>query len=204
MSVMELMDGFGDPDDAYKRKIKKGAHCVYISDVLALLILTLLAHGNLLKHFPPAGSPSELVRSSRKLADLLGSETTPIHLGRPGEVPVVIFNPALASLQWHLNNLEDVQVFRSEVERAAKYLRCAVAFYRDEILRQNAMKELVDEAIGEKGEWGCTLSWADNIKPGGSWWYGIFLLLALELKNTLGLSGDALFQAVFDYSKIIS
>ena len=66
------------------------------------------------------------------------------------------------------------------------------------------MKELVDEAIGEKGELGCTLSWADNIKPGGSWWYGIFLLLALELKNTLGLSGDALLQAVFDYSKIIS
>lgn len=82
MSVMELMDGFGDPDDAYKRKIKKGAHCVYISVLLALLILTLLAHGNLLKHFPPAGSLSELVRSSHKLADLLGSETTPVGLAK--------------------------------------------------------------------------------------------------------------------------
>ena len=67
MSVMELMDGFGDPDDAYKRKIKKGAHCVYISDVLALLILTLLAHGNLLKHFPPVGTRSFLPQASRPI-----------------------------------------------------------------------------------------------------------------------------------------
>jgi len=199
-----LVKGLGDPDDAYKRKVKKGAHGVDISYVLALLILTLLALDDRLKRFPPAPSPSDLVHSSHKLVDLLGGEMPSIHLGRPGGVPVAIFNPALASLQWRLDNLEEVQVTHSEVERAAKYLRCAVAFYENEAHRQNTIKELVDEAIGEKGEWGYTLGWADNIKPNGSWWYDSFLLLALELKNMLGLSGDALLQAVFDYSKIVS
>jgi hypothetical protein len=64
VSVMELVGGLGDSDDAYKRKVKKGAHCVYISDVLAFLILTLLALDERLKCFPPAASPSELIHSS--------------------------------------------------------------------------------------------------------------------------------------------
>jgi hypothetical protein len=204
VSVLELVEGLGDPDDAYKRKVKKGAHHIDISYVLPLFIPMLIALDDRLKRFPPAPSPSDLVHSSHKLADLLGGEMPSIHLGRPGGVPVAIFNPALASLQRCLDNLEEVQVSRSEVERAAKYLRCAVAFYEDEAHRQNAIKELVDESIGEKGEWGYNLSWADNIKPDGSWWYDSFLLLVLELKNTLGLSGDALLQAVFDYSKIVS
>ena len=204
MSVLELVEGLDDPDDAYKRKVKKGAHRVDIFYVLALFIPMLIALNDRLKSFPPEPSPSDLVHSSHKLAVLLGGEMPSIHLGRPGGIPVAIFNPALASLQRSLDNLEEVQVSRSEVERAANYLRCAVAFYEDEAHRQNAIKVLVDELIGEKGEWGYNLSWADNIKPVGSWWYDGFLFLVLELKNTLGLSGDALLQAVFDFSKIVS
>ena len=30
-SVLELVDGLGDPDDVYKRKVKKDAHCADIS-----------------------------------------------------------------------------------------------------------------------------------------------------------------------------
>ena len=40
LSVLELVDGLGDPDDVYKRKVKKGADCADISSVLAFLILT--------------------------------------------------------------------------------------------------------------------------------------------------------------------
>ena len=127
-----------------------------------------------------------------------------IHLGRPVGVPLATFNPALTSLQRCLDNLKEVQISCSEVERAAEYLQCAVAFYQHEAHCQNAIKKLVDESIGEKGEWGYNLSWADSIKPDGSWWYDGFLLLVLELKNILGLSGDALLRAVFDYSKIVS
>lgn len=134
----------------------------------------------------------------------MGGDEPPIHLGRPGGVPAVIFNPALATLQQRLDHLEQVQVSRQEVQRAANYLRCAVKFYKNESHRQVVIKELIDEAIGEDGEWGLSLGWADNIKPDGSWWYDTFLILVLELKNTLGLSGDALYQAVVDYSKILS
>jgi hypothetical protein len=31
LSVLELIDGLGDPDDVYKRKVKKGVHCDDIS-----------------------------------------------------------------------------------------------------------------------------------------------------------------------------
>jgi hypothetical protein len=134
----------------------------------------------------------------------LGGDKPSIHLGGPGGVPAAIFNPALAMLQRRLSQLEQVHVSRSEVERAAKYLRCAVAFYDNEGLRQKAIKDLVDVAIGEAGEWGRSLDWADKLKPDGGWWYDMFLILVLELKNTLGLSGDALLHAVIDYSKIVS
>ena len=145
MSVLELVEGFVDPDDAYKRKVKKGVHHVDIFYVLALFIPMLIALNDRLKSLSPAPSPPDLVHSSYKLADLLGGEMPSIHLGRPGGVPVAIFNPALVSLQRSLDNLEEVQVSRSDVERAAKYLRCAVTFYECEEHRQNAVKELVDE-----------------------------------------------------------
>jgi len=204
VSVLELVEGLGDPDHIYKRKVKRGSHCADVSYVLTLLILAPPALDDHLKCLPPPSSPLDLVHSPHKLAELLGGEMPSIHLGRPGGAPVAIFNPALATLQRSLDNLEEVQVSHSEIERAAKYLRYAVAFYEDEAHRQRAIKELINEAIGEKVEWGYALSWADNIKPSGSWRYDSFLILFLELKNTLGLSGDALLQAVIDYSKIVS
>jgi tRNA A-37 threonylcarbamoyl transferase component Bud32 len=134
----------------------------------------------------------------------LGGDKPSIHLGRPGGAPAAIFSPVLARLQHHLDHLEQVVVSRRDVERAAEYVRCAVAFYDNEDLRQKAIRDVVNSAIGEVGEWERSLDWADKIKPHGGWWYETFLILVLELKNALGLSGDALLQAVIDYSKIVS
>jgi hypothetical protein len=68
VSVLELVKGLGDPDDAYKRKVKKGAHRVDISYVLTLFILMLLALDDRLKRFPPCsfsvGSRSFLPQAS--------------------------------------------------------------------------------------------------------------------------------------------
>ena len=64
--------------------------------------------------------------------------------------------------------------------------------------------DLINEAIGQNGEWGYALDWADGIKPDSCWWHYLFLIQILELKNTLGLSGDALLQAIADYSKIVA
>ena len=76
-------------------------------------------------------------------------------------------------------------------------------FYEDDAHCQKAIEKLVDEAIGEKGKWNISLGWADSIKPDRIWSHHVFVALVLELKNTLGLSGDALPQAVIDYSKIV-
>jgi hypothetical protein len=117
----------------------------------------------------------------------------------------VIFNPALAILQQRLEHLERVDVSRPEVDHAAKYLHCSVQFYKDESTRESAVKEIINKAIGEAGKWGCHINLAHSrIKPDGCWWHDVFLILVLELKNSLGLSGDALYQAVVDYTKIVS
>jgi hypothetical protein len=62
---------------------------------------------------------------------------------------------------------------------ATKYLGCAIEFYKDEKERQSRIASLLDQAIGELGEW-------------RSDW------------NTLGLHGHALYPAIVDYSKIVS
>jgi len=133
----------------------------------------------------------------------LGGDKPPIHLGWPGGPPATLFNHALATLQWNLEHLKEVEVSQLYVGHAAKYLQCAVRFFKDDAQRKTEITLLINEAIGETGEWGRALDWADNIKPDSCWWYYEFLILVLELKNTLGLSGDALLQAAIDYSKIV-
>lgn len=137
----------------------------------------------------------------------MGCDEPVIHFGRPGGVPAAIFSPALATLQWRLDHLEKVKVSRPDVERAAKYLQCAVAFYEDEKFREKAIKDIVDDAIGEKGNWDVALTWANGIRSVGAWWYISiikFLFLVLEIKNSLGLTGDAILQAALDYAKVVS
>ncbi|KAJ3508829.1 hypothetical protein NLJ89_g5539 [Agrocybe chaxingu] len=183
--VLELRDGLGDPNDRYKRKVKK-------------------ALDERLNGLPPRYSPSDIVKMPKIQAQILGGDKPLIHLGRPGGVPATIFNPALATLQQRLDDLEKVEVDCQEIERAAKYIQRTVEFHEDEAHLQKEIQDLLDQAIGENGSWGCILDWADNIKPDCAWWRQKFLILALELKNTLGLSGDALFQAVIVYSKVVS
>ena len=55
----------------------------------------------------PNLSPSELVHSPDKVAELLGGDKTLIHLSG---APAALFNPALARLQRNLENLEQVAV----------------------------------------------------------------------------------------------
>jgi hypothetical protein len=173
---------------------------VHSTEISYLSYSCALALDQSLDRLTPRSSPSEIVHSPDKVASLLGDKS-PIHLNGP---PAAIFNPALAGLQRNLENLEEVKVSRNDVDCAAKYLRCAVDFYKDEAQRQKAIMDLINEAIGQNGEWGYALDWADGIKPDGCWWHDLFLVQILELKNTLGLSGDALLQAIADYSKIVA
>ena len=187
------------PESSIRRRSRKVRIVLisYLSHTCALVL------NQRLNRLMPRFSPPEIVHSPDKLASLLGGDEPPIHLGRPGGAPAALFNHALAILQRSLEHLEEVEVSRLDVERAAKYLQCVVKFYKDEAQYQMAITELINEAIGENGEWGRTLGWADSIRPDSCWWYYEFLILVLDLKNTLGLAGDALLQAIIDYSKII-
>ncbi len=197
MSVLQSLEDLGDPHDVYQRKLKKGLH---ITEISYLSYSCALALDQSLDRLTPGSSPSEIVHSPDKVASLLGDKSL-IHLNGP---PATIFSPALAGLQRNLENLEEIKVSWNDVDCAAKYLRCAIDFYKDEAQRQKAIMDLINEAIGQNGEWGYALAWADGIKPDGCWWHDLFLVQILELKNTLGILGDALLQAIADYSKIVA
>ncbi|KDR76199.1 hypothetical protein GALMADRAFT_210854 [Galerina marginata CBS 339.88] len=185
--VLDMVDGLGDPYYAYRKKVKNALNKC-LNNRLSL------------------PSPSDLVKDPRMLKKVFGGEEPDLHVGRPGGAPAAIFNPVLASLQQSFSDLEQVNVSEDEALRAANYIRSAAKFYDWEDLRQEAIKELVDAAIAQPGAWGRPVNMApvNDIIPNACWWHDIFLILILELKNSLGLSGDALFQAVVDYIKMVS
>ena len=80
VSVLELVESLVDPDDAYKRKLKKGVHHVDIFYVLSLFIPMLIALNDRLKSFSPAPSPSDLVHSSYLVVSLSLYLTPPLFL----------------------------------------------------------------------------------------------------------------------------
>jgi hypothetical protein len=138
---------------------------------------------------------------------VFGKKGFRIHIGRLGGAPAAIFNPVLAALERHLGNLDQVEVSEFQVSQAADYIHCAVQFYDKEKLRQDAIKSLVNLALGETDpEWGIAVEIEGHhpIKPEHVWRLDDFIMGALELKNILGIGGDALSQAIVDYVKIIS
>jgi len=152
----------------------------------------------------PASSPLEIIGNVTKIHELLEGVAARIYLGRPSGAPAAIFNPALATLQHRLDHLDQVKVTRQDVMHAADYLNQAIRFYSDETDREKALKGLLDIAVGQGGSWNTQLNWADSIKPDCCWWHKEFLIMVLELKNTVGLAGNPVLQAIVDYSKIIS
>ena len=125
-------------------------------------------------------------------------------MGRPGGAPAAIFNPVLAILQRRLEDLEKVDVSVTQVRLAIQYLQARLPYYTGELDRETAINGLVDAAIGMKGVWGLKISWAGNIAPNAIWWSDEFPILILELKNSMGLGGDAFLQAVIVYSKLVT
>ena len=170
----------------------------------SLLSLLRLDLGKRLDSLRPASSPSEIIGSVTKIRELLEGVATHIYLGRPSGAPAAIFNPALATLQHRLDHLDHVNVTRQDVMHAADYLNQAIGFYSDETGREKALKGLLDIAVDHGGSWKKQLNWADGIKPDCCWWHKEFLIMVLELKNTVGLAGNPVLQAIVDYSKIIS
>jgi len=111
VSVLELLEGLGDARDDYKRKLKKGVHSTKIT-----YIITYLSY------------PSETVHSPLKWPGYWEGRVSHLHLN---ELPTAVFKPRFATLQRKLENLEEINVSRSDVDCAAKYLRSAVKFYKD-------------------------------------------------------------------------
>ena len=148
-------------------------------------------------------SPSEIVNSTKNVNRIFGDPNCQIHIN---EVPAVIFNRSLAALQQRLENLDEIKVSRQDVALAAEYLLAANAYYVDENARELAIKKIIDKTMGGAVEWKkvVDLDGGAIIKPSRCHWYRDFLIAIHELKNTIGIHGDAHLQAVIGYSKIVT
>jgi len=159
--------------------------------------------GTLLDPLCPAYSPSDIVGSAAKIGELLGGVNARIYR-RPGGTPAAIFDSALATLQHRLDHLNQVQVIRQDVGNGAQYLNLAIGFYNDETAPENAIKERINVAISQDASWNTQFDLADGIKPACFWWHKEFLIMVLELKNTVGLVGNPVLPAIVNHSQIIS
>lgn len=171
-----------------------------------IFLISAIALNQRINQLSTCPSPSDTVNSPGKLLTVFGDEKLHIYIGRPHGAPALIFSPAFAKLQQRLDDLESVHVSRHEVvEHAKKYLDATVKFHSTEKDREERAKDIIDEAIGEGGEWQCPIDLGGTtITPGACWWHKEFLIQVLGLRNTLGLSGDALYQTVIAYSKTVS
>ncbi|KAF9484913.1 hypothetical protein BDN70DRAFT_917313 [Pholiota conissans] len=183
--VSEMIDGLGDPVLLQQKKLRKDL-------------------GKRMDNLRLDYSPSDIIVSAAKMRAVLEGDHTGFHIGRPSGAPPAIFSPALAALQKRLENLDDIEVSCLEVSKAAKYSADAIKFYSDDAERQAAVSESLDEAIGQKGNWGMVLPWVDRIKPDCSWWHNDFLMMVLELKNAMDITGNPALQSALVFSKIIS
>jgi len=95
-------------------------------------------------------------------------------------------------------------MLRSEIQFAIRFWMCAIKLYKNEEERQQHVRLFIDSLVGEPGEWQKILDFAGGIRPETSWWHQDFALIISEIKNVLGLNGDAILQAFVDYNKIVS
>ena len=58
---------------------------------------------------------------------------------------------------------------------------------------EKAFKRLLDVAVDQGVSWNKQLNWADGTKR-NCFWHKEFLIMVLELKNTVGLDGNLLFK----------
>ncbi|KAG5635434.1 hypothetical protein H0H81_011254, partial [Sphagnurus paluster] len=107
------------------------------------------------------------------------------------------------ALQRRLENLDQVEVDPRDIANAADYLNTAIITYDDESAREKAIKNYIDIAVGQSGDWNSRLEWAHAIQPTCAWWHKLFLYIVLELKNIDGLAGNPSLQSIIDYGKII-
>lgn len=145
-------------------------------------------------------APSEVIKSAHAVKELFVKEGCFIHLN---QVSPAIFCPPLANLQRQLENLDMVPISPNDVEHCREYVSLAIRHYDNEKARQEAIEKIVNQVFGSGGEWVTNVPEA-NVKPDAIWWKDGFVIFVAELKNVIGLCGDALLQAVVDYAKIMS
>ncbi|KAF4612659.1 hypothetical protein D9613_011736 [Agrocybe pediades] len=179
--ILEGIDVVGDP---YKMKLAKGLEKKF--------------------SFPSSGPPpSQVVASAEYIEAFFNATTRPVSMDG---VPVAMFSPPLAKLQQHVENLNALKPTNGEILLATRYWACATKWYKDESDREKDIRQHVDSLVGQPGQWQTRLDWAGNngIKPDAAWWHLLFVLIIFELKNILGIAGDAILQSAVDYEKIVS
>lgn len=144
-------------------------------------------------------SPSEVLKAAETVNKFLGDDSL-VYLNR---VPAQIFSPPLAQLQQYLETLENMDVSHTTIAHAYNLLAHLVQFYEDEdALAVQITGDI--SALLDGDEWYKQIGPATKIRPYASWFYKSYPIGLLELKNTLGIGGDTMYQVIVDYTKVIA
>lgn len=151
-------------------------------------------------HFP---SPSEGVKTEEKIK-LWVNEKSIVHPHRPAGnygPHTVLFHPALARLKDRLTSPDQIEEPSAEhLEWAHKFLLVCADGFKEEKLREGALKEIVNALINEDALWQATFP-NRSARPDATW--GKTIRMILELKNFDGVGGSATLQALLDYAKFL-
>ncbi|KJA26398.1 hypothetical protein HYPSUDRAFT_1065839, partial [Hypholoma sublateritium FD-334 SS-4] len=181
VSVMEICDTLGVPDAPYRRKIRKG---------LAQRIETASS----------GPSPSEIVKTAGAVNKFFGGDS-PVYLN---QVPAQIFSPPLARLQQNLEIFENMEVSSAMIRYASNLLAHLVQFYEDEDVLEAQIIDDISLLLDGHDVWHKQIAKVTKLRPDVSWFYKNYPIGLLELRNTLGIGGDAMYKTIVDHTKIIA
>ena len=118
-------------------------------------------------------------------------------------VPAQLFSPPLARLQKYIENLENMDVSLATMNHASRLLASFVRFHEDQDAREDHILDDINTLLNGS-MWQKPLAGAPELRPSASWFFQSYAIGLLELKNTLGIGGDAMYQVLADYVKLIA
>jgi len=192
------MDYQGGPDDNLRRmKSKRPFHPA------SNMLLPDTARLDLSRTLGIA-SPSECIKNFSNVKETVLDPGGPRY-GRPSDrfgPPTVLFNRALASLQYDLEHLEALTPPKETIPYAFQLVSRSAEFFDEEDWREENLRDILKELLPGQSKWQEPMA-GGAIMPGGVWFERCAVYMILQLKNEPGLGGDPFLQSLAVYGKII-
>ncbi|EPQ53409.1 hypothetical protein GLOTRDRAFT_130748 [Gloeophyllum trabeum ATCC 11539] len=139
-----------------------------------------------------------------QFAKVVNQNKDVFHTGRPASnygPPVALFNSVLGWLAYQLSRLEDISEIHPASFRAAhEVVTLSLGSYPSQDIRVDSLSRPLQMCLGMPFTWKLKMAGIEpNVVVGGSEPFGL-----MEVKNEVGLNGDASLQAGLVYARIVT